>query len=384
MQGYPEYDVLVVGAGPAGVGAAKAAAAGGARTLLIEREPAIAAWKPCGEATSEGVFQTAGLQAAPPYTVRKANALVYAPNGKYVAINQEGYAINKTYFLQAVAAQAVKAGADVHVREEFLGFTREDGLLTVKTSRAAYRVKVLIGADGYHSAVAKAAGIKEKSEPIPTVQYIMANVKLKHPYSVRFYLGNRIAPRGYAWIFPKTDEIAEVGIGVRGGVAKEYLDRFVKEHEDELGEAKIIDYRGAPVPIGGMISDAVRDNLILVGDAAGTVIPFTGAGIHSSLAAGLVAGRVAAEAVREGNYTRERLYDFYRLYEDPWGRRIRNSLKAMRIFEKLSDDDLNSLADVLDENDILDLANGYNLGRVAMKLMRHPVLAAKIAYGLLS
>ncbi len=56
----------------------------------------------------------------------------------------------------------------------------------------------------------------------------------------------------------------------------------------------------------------------------------------------------------------------------------------MRIFEKLSDDDLNSLADVLDENDILDLANGYNLGRVAMKLMRHPVLAAKIAYGLLS
>jgi len=109
----------------------------------------------------------------------------------------------------------------------------------------------------------------------------MANVKLKHPESVRFYLGNNVAPKGYAWIFPKTDSIAEVGIGVRGATAKVYLDKFVKQHEDELGEAKIIDYRGAPVPIGGLISEAAKDNILLVGDAAGTVVPFTGAGIHS-------------------------------------------------------------------------------------------------------
>jgi len=379
-----DYDVIIVGGGPAGVGAAKSAAKEGLKTLLLEKEAAIAAWKPCGEATSEGAFVTAEVKPEPPYIVRKANALVFAPNQKYVAINQEGYAINKTYFLQELAAQVAKYGGDIHVREEFIDFEREGKILKVKTNRNIYRTKIIIGADGYNSSVAKSAGIKEKSEPIPTVQYVMANVKLKHAESVRFYLGNSIAPKGYAWIFPKTDNIAEVGIGVRGATAKVYLDKFVKQHEDELGEARIIDYRGAPVPIGGLISEAAKDNVLLVGDAAGTVIPFTGAGIHSSLAAGIVAGKVAAEAVRDNDYSEAKLRKFYDLYEEPWGKRIRTSLKAMRLFEKISDEDFNALAEVLDENDILDLANGYNVKRVAMKLIRHPILAGKIAASLMS
>lgn len=380
---HDEYDVIVVGAGPGGVSSALSASRAGARVLLIEREPAIAAWKPCGEATSESTFRTVGLKPEPPLIVRKANAIVYAPNGSSITIDQEGYAINKTFLLQEVAAKAAEAGAEIHVREEFEGFERKDGGVLLKTSRATYRAKVIIGADGYHSSVAKVAGVKEKSEPIPTVQYIMANVKLKHPYSVRFYLGNEIAPKGYAWIFPKTDDIAEVGIGVRGAVAKEYLDRFVKEHQDELGNAKVIDYRGAPVPIGGLISQAVQDNLILVGDAAGTVIPFTGAGIHSSLAAGLVAGEVAADSVNRGDQSASFLSAFYERYRNPWGERIAKSLKAMRLFERLSDDDLNSLAEALSANDVLDIANGLDVVKVAKKLMSHPRLALKVGMALL-
>ena len=379
-----EYDVIVVGGGPAGVAAAKSSAESGAKTLLIEREPAISAWKPCGEATSLETFTDVGLKADYPLIVRKANAMVFAPNGKYITINQEGYFINKSLFLQEVASKAAQAGAEIHVRDAFESFVREDGGVKVKTSTGIYRAKVIIGADGYHSTVAKVAGIKEKSEPIPTIQYLMGNVKLKYPHSVRFYLGNSVAPKGYAWIFPKTDDIAEVGIGVRGAVAKQYLDKFVMEHQDELGGARIIDYRGAPVPIGGMIRDAVRDNLILVGDAAGTVIPFTGAGIHSSLVAGMVAGRVAARASLEGNVSAERLSEFYKLYDDPWGKRIRASLKAMRVFENASDDDLNQLQELLSESDVLALANGFDLSKVVPKIMKHPLLAIKIGARLLT
>ncbi|MGC8661161.1 MAG: geranylgeranyl reductase family protein [Nitrososphaeria archaeon] len=380
----PDYDVIIIGGGPAGVAAAKSSAETGAKTLLVEREPAIAAWKPCGEATSLETFTDMGLKPDYPLIVRKANAMVFAPNGKYVTINQEGYSINKTFFLQEVAARAAQAGAEIHVREAFEGFERDGGRVKVKTSSNSYSAGVIIGADGYHSAVAKSAGIREKSEPIPTVQYIMANVKLQHLHSVRFYLGDSVAPKGYAWIFPKTDDIAEVGIGVRGVVAKQYLDKFVRDHLDELGNAKIIDYRGAPVPIGGLIKDGVRDNLILAGDAAGTVIPFTGAGIHSSLMAGLAAGRVAASASLDGNTSADRLSEFYRLYDDPWGKRIRSSLRAMKVFEKASDDDFNQLQEILDEGDILDLANGFDFSKVASKLMKHPMLAIKIGTRLLT
>ncbi|MCS7103805.1 MAG: hypothetical protein NZ992_08015, partial [Candidatus Korarchaeum sp.] len=76
------------------------------------------------------------------------------------------------------------------------------------------------------------------------------------------------------------------------------------------------------------------------------------------------------------------LIAFEKEYES-WIKRIKDSLRAMRVFERLSDDDLNQLADVLDYEDVLNLANGIEIGKVAMKLMKHPVLASKVARALL-
>ncbi|MFQ6135298.1 MAG: geranylgeranyl reductase family protein [Nitrososphaerales archaeon] len=378
------YDVLVVGAGPAGVSAAKSAARSGAKTLLIEKQPMIMASKPCGEATSQKTLKTAGVDPKPSIVMHRADAMVFAPNLKYVHIDQVGFSINKTLFLQEIAAQAAEAGAHIRVREEVQKIRRSsDTSMVVKTSHGEYKAEVVIGADGYNSTVARNLGVDEKSEPIPTVQYTMVNCNLEYPDSVRFYLGNEIAPKGYAWIFPKGERFTEVGVGVRGAPAKQYLDRFVKLFENELGRGQIIDYRGAPVPIGGIIGQNILDGAILVGDAAGTVIPLTGAGIHSSVAAGLLAGEIAASASSEGDCSKTRLEEFNRRYDEEWGRRIRRSLKAMQAIEKLNDSELNILQEVLKADDILDLANGIELKRVAKKLLTHPIFAVKLARWLL-
>ncbi len=376
------FDVVVVGAGPAGVSAAKAAASTGARTLLLEKYPTVMANKPCGEAVSQETLRTAGVEAKPSIVLRRAYALVFAPNMNYVKIDRIGFLINKSLFLQEIAAQAAEAGAEIHVREEALLVERADTTMKIKTNRGVYEARVVIGADGYNSTVARSLGVREKSEPIPTLQYIMAGCRVEYPDAVRFYLGNDIAPKGYAWIFPRGEKIAEVGIGVRGAVAKEYLDKFVKMFEKEFKGAQIIDFRGAPVPIGGMISEVVFDGAMLIGDAAGTVIPLTGAGIHSSISAGLIAGEVAGKAAQEGDVSKQRLSEFYQRYK-PWIDRIRKSLKVMRTLEKLSDREFNILAEVLRDQDILDLANGLDVIRVARRLLRHPLLAAKLAKPLL-
>jgi len=378
-----EYDVIVVGAGPGGIPAAINAAKYGAKTLLIERNEVIMAKKPCGEATSLGTFRDMGIEPKPYIVLHKVVPRVYAPNGKSIIIDSAPtYSINKTMYLQELALRAAEEGAEIHVREEVKKVVRKDSFMHVETSRGVYRAKVVIGADGYNSTVARSLGIKEKSEPIPTLIYLMVNVKLEDSESARFYLGTEVAPKGYAWIFPKSEKVAEVGIGVRGGQAKKYLDKFVKEHSDELGGAQIIDYRGAPVPIGGLIENNIGDGFILIGDAAGTVIPLTGAGMHSSGVAGLAAGKVAAQAVEEGDWGRSSLLRWRKEYSD-WIDKIKFSLKVMRFLEKLSDEELNKLADILRPDDIVKLANGENVFSVARRLLRHPGLSYKLAKAIL-
>ncbi|MEM4536313.1 MAG: NAD(P)/FAD-dependent oxidoreductase [Nitrososphaerota archaeon] len=371
------YDVIVVGGGPAGVSAAKASGKTGAKTLLLEKAPAIMANKPCGQAVSQETLQTAEVKPDPTIVLHRAYAIVYAPNLNYVKIDRIGFLIDKSRLLQYIAAQAAEYGVEIHVREEALDVKIEDGSVKVKTNRGEYEANVVVGADGYNSTVARSLGVTEKSEPIPTLQYVMVNCSIRYPDAVRFFLGNNVAPGGYAWIFPQNEKIAEVGIGVRGAPAKEYLDAFVKRFSDELGKAQIIDYRGAPVPIGGLIGELVRDRVVLIGDAAGTVIPLTGAGIHSSIAAGLAAGKIAAEAALDGDVSRERLSEFYTLYK-PWIDRIKKSLKVMRALEKMNDNELNLLAEILSDQDILDLANGLDILRVARKLAAHPIFAVKL------
>ena len=382
-------DVLVIGGGPAGLMAARFAAKHGAQVILLERREVFGV-KPCGEGVSSTCFETAEMKPEPDVVLRRIKGFeVYAPDEtKKVRLvsdgEVQGYIIDKKLFLKRMAEAAEDAGAKVLVGCE-AKLVRDEATCVVaevegRSGGFKVEAKVALSCEGYTSIVARSFFDRSGYELIPCVQYRMRNVELPHDDILMFYLGNDVAPGGYAWVFPRDDRVANVGIGVRWrGRAKDYLDSFVKRHGDMFGKAEIVEVGAAAVPVGGMLKQIVRDRLMLCGDSAGQVIPLTGGGIHSSIAAGKIGGEVAGKRALSSDVSAKALSEYPARYEEPWGSRIRRSLKALRVIEKLSDEELNMLADMLTGDDIVNLANGLDVLKVAAKLMKHPALALKVA-----
>jgi digeranylgeranylglycerophospholipid reductase len=239
------------------------------------------------------------------------------------------------------------------------------------------KAKVVIGADGHASVVRKTAGFRRWFSDVCTcAQYRLGGLSLDEPEVNDFLLGSKIAPGGYAWIFPKSGQVANVGLGVRQIHAAppiKYLKKWVSS-DPRFKDAEIQLVNGGICPVSGNLDKTVDNGVILCGDAAGQLIPMTGAGIHSGVEAGKMAGDTASRAVEEGDVSAVRLSEYERLFEDYWGKRIRDSRRVLEMLDKFSDNNLNTLAKVITHEDVLNLANGTAVARTLTKIVaRAPI-----------
>ncbi len=383
------YDVVVIGAGPAGVMAAWTAAKQGAHTVLLERETS-AGRKPCAEGILSEVLDDAEVSPQPGFVAsRIAGAFLYPPDEKKrVRVGGEGYILDKPAFLKTLAERAGAAGAEVLYGARIDRVSREDGLVRVEGTRDSQpfflTAKVVVGCDGTSSILARQFFPRKNYPVIAAFQYDMIGCHLEDESALEIFIGHKKAPAGYIWIFPKGKGTANVGIGLKGSGAKVLLDKFIQEHPRVFGDAKIERSQAAPVPVGGEVEDYVTANMMLCGDAAGQVIPLTGAGIHTSIVAGKIAGEVAGKAAREGDVGSERLSVYRKRFEEIWGERISTSLRALESFERFSDDELNIITDFLEGQDLVDMAHGFSPSKAVGLMLRHPILAMKVAHQLMS
>jgi len=383
------YDVAVIGAGPAGVMAAWTAAREGARTLLLEREPKPGR-KPCAEGILSEVLDDAEIAADSEFALNHiTGAVLYAPDEKKrVSVGGEGYILDKPVFLQRLALRAEVAGAELSTGTTIEGVSKNDGHVILKGKKGmvpfSVNAKIAIGCDGTGSILARQFFTRSNYQVIAAYQYAMTNCHLEDESKLEIFIGHKKAPAGYIWIFPKGQGTANVGIGLKGSGAKQLLDKFIQEHPSNFSNASIDRSQAAPVPVGGEIEDYVADNMMLCGDAAGQVIPLTGAGIHTSLVAGKIAGAVAGKAAKEGDVSSKRLRTYKERFDTLWREKIENSLKALESFERFSDEELNIITDYLDGQDLIEMAHGFSPSRAVSLIVRHPILAMKVAHQLLS
>jgi len=295
-------DVLIVGSGPAGSTAARYAAAKGVNVTVLERRKAVGVPVRCGELIPSNeeisnMFPNAGdissLFDIPRGLIQRniTGIDLIDPKGRNTPLEFTGYTTDRDRFDQYLMSEAEKEGAEILMECQFLRSEKNVAMTTL----GEIEYKIIVGADGPGSRVAKSLGLPKNMHPYPAVT---AQAKGDFDSHVKMFFGG-IAPGAYGWIIPKSGQ-ANVGIGFSpkfaNGTLGEYFEKFAKKHDLDI----ISKTEGKFVPSEGMISDLVHDNGMVVGDAAGQVISVNGGGIPLALIAGQICGDVAADSAKNG------------------------------------------------------------------------------------
>lgn len=303
------YDVVVIGAGPAGSTAARFAAEAGASVLMMEKDRDVGYPVRCGEAVShEGVVQF--IEPDPKWIASTITRFrIVAPNGKEVLprLDGKGYVLERRIFDYEVAKLAAREGAEVITKAYAYDLIKSDGKAVgvralIKDEKVEIQAKVVVAADGVESRVGKWAGIDTTChirDMESCAQMTITGVEVEED-TLDFYFGDQISPGGYLWIFPKGKNTANVGLGVSVECAKQkaairYLEEFL---EKRFPKAAVLTHIAGGVPCAKTCDTIVKNNVMLVGDAAHQVNPVSGGGIISGMIGGMIAGQVAGEAVR--------------------------------------------------------------------------------------
>jgi len=329
-------DVLVVGAGPAGSMAARTAAEAGLSVLLVEKRQEIGSPVRC----AEGVGHDLLLPFIVPdrrwiaAEVTGARLIVSSPDYSTTleAAGGRGYVLERRVFDRVLAEEATRAGAQVRVKTAVIGLLRErdavrGAILNGPGGRWEVAAEVVIAADGVESQVGSWAGLETTLQPkdaMSCAQYLLAGIDIE-PHRLEYYVAEEIAPGGYAWVFPKGEGLANVGLGVQSDLADEpalnYLHRFI-ESQSHLAPGSPVTLVAGGVPVAMPPPRLVTDGLMLVGDAARQVDPLTGGGITNGMAAGRLAAEVATRAIAEGDTSAAALSAYETAWRAGLGRRM--------------------------------------------------------------
>ncbi|MGC9516946.1 MAG: NAD(P)/FAD-dependent oxidoreductase [Methanomicrobiales archaeon] len=376
-------DVLVIGAGPAGSTAAKHAAMNGAEVIVIDKKSEIGAPKRCAEGVSKEGLAKLGIEPSPRWVAKELSGVrLVAPNGTDVVLDDDkvklpesGYILERKVFDKHMAMDAARAGAKIMVKTIATGLKREDGQIVVDAEtmdkKFQIKAKIVIGADGPESRVGRWVDLKTTVKPKnmeSCAQFEMANVEMEYPDCIDFYFGS-VAPGGYAWIFPKGDDIANVGLGIlttkTDKTAYQHLLEFV-ENNPATKNAQPVELNIGGDPVGGMLKDIVTDNVMIVGDAASMVNPLTGGGIISGMTGGLLAGEIAAAAIKEEDYSKKRLKKYKDKAINEIGDSFIKYLKAKDYLLSLSDKELDSIAEAFQDAEF----DSINTGELIKMLVK--------------
>lgn len=295
------YDLVVVGAGFAGLACASSAARSGLRVALLEKKSTAGAHlHTTGMIVKDAVDEFSWLRDVPSDLVRPIEGVkLYAPNLRHVKLQAPGYyfwATETVGFLQWMVELARAAGVELRFGALFTRASRRnegEPWRIPLDSGEVLEARYLVGADGPNSRVAKALGLSQNQHFLFGVEHEYTRARIE-PNFLHCFLDKELAPGYIGWAF--------AGVGAtQVGLARKVtplqrqgrldLSSFLTKAESVVApETPPAAIRAGMIPCGGLLPRVARPGALLIGDAAGLVSPATAGGIHAALWVGEAAG----------------------------------------------------------------------------------------------
>lgn len=296
-----EHQLVVVGAGFAGLACAQAAAARGLDTAILERK-----CTPGERPRTTGILvkEAADAWDVPRSLTRKIHGVrLYAPGLKAIDLRSPGYyflATDTSRLLDWLARRATAAGAVIRCSTPYRGLEPVASGVGYRLLPYGILAHYIVACDGATSAVARDAGLGRNRLFLTGTEYDLAGVKGVDEDHLHVFLDSRLAPGYIGWVVPGVG-ITQVGVAARHP-GQGQLDRFLEKIGGlfDFSAARQVRRRGGLIPCGGLVRPFARDRLLALGDAAGMVSPLTAGGIQPALEVGRAAGVAISDFILDG------------------------------------------------------------------------------------
>ena len=389
-----DFDVVIVGGGPAGSSAARIAADNECTVALIEKEKEIAETVRTSGVTWISDIEEFGIPNECYNPIRKfsfcspKNSVTISDDVAKAAVLD----VRKTYRFLAKRAQSsgskIFTGANVsEILKDSTG--KCIGLIAkLDNKNIQFKAKIVIDASGFASVVAKELGhVKQWKKFGVGAEFEVKTEKLEYD-NWWLMVGQEYSPAGYAWIFPTSRNTARVGVGI--GKPDSDVDPTIRLNElidnrigpiKDLGKIEKIEFHYGLIPNEGLSRKTVYDNLILVGDSAGQANPLVLEGIRYAIRFGEVAGKVAANAIKSGDTSVTSLMP----YEKEWRKAIESKINsAVRVQNRwigLTDNEWDKELDIINEltaDEFLDFIRAdFGVSKMVKLATRHPKMMVR-------
>lgn len=353
------YDILIIGAGPAGLCAGLHVVAGrkDLSVLLVDK---MVPWDnpiPCAEGVGKLSFEEA-VKVKPSWIrqeIRRAS--FHAPNGSTIDYTDKngGYIINRANMQRDIAEELSKNGVECRFNCRIKRVSPfKDGVRKIEfQDGTTFNVKVVIDTSGPICGIGRGEKITWKPRDLEPAYFVLVEQIELEPDKIHIYAGKELAPGGYAWVFPRGEHAANIGIvlGRKHSAninIRTLLDKFLAAN---FPSVTIVRKFAGTIPCGFKKGPVAVEGLIKAGDAASTINPISRAGIAEAMISGGLAGDYSLRLLEVKS--KNAMLRICKEYEKAWnikrGNRHVKLSKVKRAFINVPDEDYNRGAKLLSE-----------------------------------